>query len=300
MIADHTNPNTIWTSGYSTYMLASRTTNGGSSWTRYQLTVSTGRAYTIEMDPADNDMVYVGGYEGTSPAIYVTANGGSSWSKLTASGLSGYVYDLALHPTDANTIYAGTASGIYRSVNGGSSFSKLGTVGHTRSLLINPMDTSTVYAGTYSQGVWVSYDGGSSWQEMNDGLDATKVNALAINPDNWVFAGTGSSSCYRWNIGTGIGEAAGAPLTPVSAYAAPNPVHSTASIHFTLIDPGNVRLAVYDMSGRLVSTLVDGGLNAGAHSVVWNAVDEGAAAGVYFFRLEAEGETQTGRLVLIR
>jgi photosystem II stability/assembly factor-like uncharacterized protein len=291
---------TFWTAGYSTYMLASKTTDGGSSWTRYQLTASTGRAYTLAMDPSDNDMVYVGGYEGSSPAIYVTSNSGSSWSKLTATGLSGYVYDLALHPTDANTIFAGTGSGIYRSTNGGSSFSKMGSVGNTRSLLFDPDDPTTLYAGTYSQGVWVSYNGGVSWQAMNDGLDASGANALSIHPDSWVFAGTSGSSCYRWNIGTGIEGAPGAELSPVSIYATPNPVYSTSSIHFSLPDAGDVRLAVYDMSGRLVSTLVEGGLSEGAHSVSWNATEEGAAAGVYFFRLETGGEIQTGRLVLIR
>jgi hypothetical protein len=300
IVHDPTAPSTVWTAGYSSYLLVSSSTDGGASWTRYQLGTGTGRPYAIAIDPSDGDLVYVGGYEVSSPAVYMTSNGGGSWTKLAASGLSGYVYDLAIDPTETSTIFAATGNGIYRSQNGGSSFAKMGTVGYTKTLCFDPADAATIYAGTYSQGAWVSHDGGSSWQEMNGGLDATRVSALAVHPDEWVFAGTGGSSCYRWSLGTGVGDATGTAICASGVHVAPNPVYTCASISFELAEPGSARLAVYDMSGRLVSTLVDGELAGGPHSVVWDASSEGAAAGVYFFRLEASGDTRTGRMVLVR
>ena len=300
MVHDPADPATLWTAGYSSYMLASSSTDGGTSWTRYQLGTGTGRAYTLAIDPDDGDVVYVGGYESSSPAVYRTGNGGGSWTKLAASGLSGYVYDLALDPAETSTIFAATGNGIYRSQNGGSSFSKMGTVGYTKTLCFDPSDDGTIYAGTYSQGIWVSHDGGSSWQEMNSGLDASRVCALAVHPDEWVLAGTSGSSCYRWSLGTGVGDATGASICASGIHVAPNPVRTCASIGFDLASAGEVGLAVYDMTGRLVSTLVDAELAGGPHSVVWDAASEGAAAGVYFFRLVTSGETRTGRMVLVR
>ncbi len=64
-----------------------------------------------------------------------------------------------------------------------------------------------------------------------------------------------------------------------------------------------VRLAVYSASGRDVATLVDGVLEAGRYRIPWNGRDDRATAlgsGVYFYRLEAEGETVTRKMILVK
>jgi flagellar hook assembly protein FlgD len=67
--------------------------------------------------------------------------------------------------------------------------------------------------------------------------------------------------------------------------------------------PGNASLRVYDVSGRLIRSLVDGRLPAGMHEVMWNGRDENgamAASGVYFYRLSAGEIVQTRKMVLLR
>ncbi|NUO79739.1 T9SS type A sorting domain-containing protein, partial [candidate division KSB1 bacterium] len=62
-------------------------------------------------------------------------------------------------------------------------------------------------------------------------------------------------------------------------------------------------LAVYNILGRRVRTLVDGVQAAGEQRVTWDGRDdEGAAvtSGIYFYRLEANGLTQTRKLTLMR
>ena len=62
-----------------------------------------------------------------------------------------------------------------------------------------------------------------------------------------------------------------------------------------------VRIAVYDVAGRLVRTLVDDTRPAGAHSTTWNGLDTRdarVAAGVYFVRLEMGGQTMIKKAVL--
>lgn len=84
----------------------------------------------------------------------------------------------------------------------------------------------------------------------------------------------------------------------------PNPFNPRTVIGFSLDRPGPVRLRVYDVAGRLVRTLHDGGLlAAGSHQVVWDGShDTGrpAAAGVYHYRLEAGGRTASLRLTLLK
>ena len=79
------------------------------------------------------------------------------------------------------------------------------------------------------------------------------------------------------------------PAGTLQLAAHPNPVQGMLSIRFTLptADPG-ARLAVYDLSGRLVRTLDAQGLVAGDHTVAWDLRrDNGAQAraGVFFLRL---------------
>ncbi len=85
--------------------------------------------------------------------------------------------------------------------------------------------------------------------------------------------------------------------------ASPNPFNPATTIEFMLAVPGNASLRVYDVSGRLIRSLVNGRLPAGMHEVMWNGRDENgamAASGVYFYRLSAGEIVQTRKMVLLR
>lgn len=77
----------------------------------------------------------------------------------------------------------------------------------------------------------------------------------------------------------------------------PNPFGSFTTIPFTLSSAGQVRLTVYDMLGRVQTTLVDGILPAGEHQVRW---DSGKAAdGVYFVRLESDKQVSARQIIRV-
>lgn len=78
----------------------------------------------------------------------------------------------------------------------------------------------------------------------------------------------------------------------------PNPFNPVTNIEFSIPKSSIVRLAIYDIQGRLVKTLVNGELTAGTYKADWNAA--GYSSGVYFYKLEAEGFKQTKRLILVR
>lgn len=83
----------------------------------------------------------------------------------------------------------------------------------------------------------------------------------------------------------------------------PNPITSTAEILYQLPTRGEVSLSIYDITGRLVRTLVNGTQDAGAHRVVWDARDErglDVSSGLYFYRLSTGKATTTRKLVLLR
>jgi len=65
----------------------------------------------------------------------------------------------------------------------------------------------------------------------------------------------------------------------------PNPCRESTIINFQLPMPGHSTLNVYDASGRLVATLIDGKLSPGAHKVRWEKGNN--PSGIYFYRLSA-------------
>ena len=83
----------------------------------------------------------------------------------------------------------------------------------------------------------------------------------------------------------------------------PNPFNPSTRIRFEMPRPGHVRLAVYDVVGRFVTSLIDGPVAAGPSDVTWNGQDQqgrGVRSGVYFYRLESRGLLTTRKMVLIK
>ena len=85
--------------------------------------------------------------------------------------------------------------------------------------------------------------------------------------------------------------------------AAPNPFRGSTTIAFRLPAERQTDVSVYDVSGRLVRTLLRGTLPAGQGEAVWDGRDEAgqpAASGVYFVRLRTDGQARTRPLVRLR
>jgi hypothetical protein len=83
--------------------------------------------------------------------------------------------------------------------------------------------------------------------------------------------------------------------------AHPNPFNPVTTIRFSVpvVDTKHtVSLRVYDITGKLVETLVDEKLTPGNHSVNWNAV--GFSSGMYFVFLEGDGKRQIQKVVLMK
>jgi hypothetical protein len=93
------------------------------------------------------------------------------------------------------------------------------------------------------------------------------------------------------------------PVTVVLYQNTPNPFSAETAISYVLHESGRVTLRVYDLSGRLVSTLVDAHQHAGLFDVTWDATDQGGTpvgAGTYFYKLQAGAATATRRLTVVR
>ena len=98
-------------------------------------------------------------------------------------------------------------------------------------------------------------------------------------------------------------EALSAPMEYSLSDAYPNPFNPTTTLSFSVPTEGVVSLNIYDMTGRLVSTLVDGNLEQGYHSIIWNGMDSNGHAvssGMYIYSLNGEGVSITKKMVLMK
>ncbi|MDD4858565.1 MAG: FlgD immunoglobulin-like domain containing protein, partial [Candidatus Krumholzibacteria bacterium] len=96
------------------------------------------------------------------------------------------------------------------------------------------------------------------------------------------------------------------PKVPASTYLDqnyPNPFNPMTTIRIGLSEPSYVALRIYDVSGRLVRTLVAEHLAAGCYDKVWDGRDsrgESVASGIYFYKLDTKSVTETKKMILLR
>ncbi|OPL18379.1 MAG: hypothetical protein AVO35_05915 [Candidatus Aegiribacteria sp. MLS_C] len=106
---------------------------------------------------------------------------------------------------------------------------------------------------------------------------------------------------FDWYGNTGI---EGDPQGPLAISSAPNPFSAVTNISFNLASAGPVDIAVYDVTGRLVSSLADGqSFGEGTNTVQWDGTTFSgtqASPGVYFCRLTADGTSLTQRMLLVK
>ncbi len=78
----------------------------------------------------------------------------------------------------------------------------------------------------------------------------------------------------------------------------PNPFNPTTTISYSLDKKTNVKLQIFDITGGLVETLVNGSNHAGNHTVTWDASN--IASGIYFYQITADGQSITRKMTLLK
>lgn len=150
--------------------------------------------------------------------LYRTTDGGATWSLRASSpnipgGQGWYNLSLAADPGDPEKIIAGGVS-LYRSVNGGASFSVVGGNVHVDHHLAeyDAWDSNTLWVGS-DGGLWRSTDDGASWSDRNDGLVTYQFYDVCVNRNAgtpyYVLGGTQDNGTDRYSGTTTWSEGLG-------------------------------------------------------------------------------------------
>jgi len=179
-------------------------------------------------------------------------------------------------------------------------------------------DITSSNGGVESWIVKTDASGNIEWQRCYGGSSDERANHIALTPDSgYVFIGTSASNDFDvsghhgftsisdlWlvklsSFTTSIDEY-GVPVESLSIF--PNPVTTSADISFYLKEAGPVTMEIFDMQGRIISTIIDERLSAGTHTLKWNGrdnADSKLADGLYVVKVGTSGYTTTGRIMVV-
>ncbi len=179
----------------------------------------------------------------------------------------------------------------------------LSVEGRVRSNLLAVM--MNVGGGCFSQNTIASVDGATLSQTIRYVADSYIAGTCTWK--HWYYPA-------RWQVGTLI-PAGFVPLDtphilykeenePVLPFAFclsqnyPNPFNPSTNIAFNLPAAGKVDLTVYNILGQKVETLVDSYLDAGRHTVQWDASNQ--PSGIYFYRLKTDNNVETRKMSFVK
>lgn len=189
IVVDHQNPNILYLQvgkntgeqGIGIY----KSTNGGDSWAPTNFTQNLDnytQFYNLVQSPSNTSILLIA----TNKGIYRTENAGTNWSLIR----SGNATDVQFKVNDGNMVYANINGRFYRSIDKGRSFDFIATSpslsGRSR-ISVSKSDVNKVLIWA-SNGVWVSNNNGSSWDQKNRPLtedgNTIEFESMQISPNN--------------------------------------------------------------------------------------------------------------------
>jgi photosystem II stability/assembly factor-like uncharacterized protein len=190
IIVDPAKPNSVFLSACSGIY---KSENGGKLFHKVAgIPADARRTRVLMQDPNHPEVVYAG----TTQGLYKTVDGGKRFSAMTGADV--IVNDVYVDPADSNRVLLATdRGGVLASNDAGTTFAASNAGFSERkvdALLVDHADPARLYAGVVNDksygGVFVTLNGGATWEQIGDGLEGRDVFSLAQAQDGTVVAGT--------------------------------------------------------------------------------------------------------------
>ena len=181
----------VLTGGY----FPNRSQDGGSTWSPIALPRIPFRQ--LRAHPTDPNVVYFANGTNLNGSLLYSTDQGTQWSELPQPSYAEPLVNVVVAPSDASRIYGvtqyycayRTCGEVHRSSDGGSSWTATG-LNRAVTLAVDPANEDVVYGGGK---MFRSVDGGTTWRQIDDGLDGARIHSVAIDPANRSHLVVGSS-----------------------------------------------------------------------------------------------------------
>jgi len=322
----------IWAAGYNGSI--TKTTNGGENWSPVSATgtnritglyffdMNTG--YVLSQSPerilkttnsgvnwfspllgqriqTGNNIFFVNQNTGfivcNAGLVYKTENSGGTWTSYLHSPTRDFkdVYFI----NSLTGWISGDGGIILKTTNSGLNWSVQSNSGHSLSKIYFTNENYGWAVGYYGF-MLLTTNGGANWYSSPSGTSKWLQGVSFINnTTGWVV---GSNCILKTTNGGNIVSLQNYSSSIPENYSLlqnyPNPFNPVTKIKFDIPEQSNAKIIIYDLLGRVVSTLVNEQLKPGSYSVDWDGA--AFASGVYFYSLVTEGFTETKRMVLVK
>lgn len=280
-------------------------TNLGDEWVTISGDLPGISANAIEVNPMDDDNMYVG----TDLGVYTTFDGGETWQKLADGMPNVAVVDLDFH----------APSGKLRAATHGRSIYEITVTVPVNLALFNARieGTSAVLDWSTTQEanlVGFAIERRTGIAERWDEIDFVASKPAAAGRGYYTYTDSelpvgANEAIYRLRFIEGDGSEHYSheillSLGGVTPYEFaldqnfPNPFNPVTTIRYTVPQTGDVRLYVTDAKGTTLATLVNEKQLAGSHTTHFSAAD--VPSGMYFYHLETAGGKLTRKMVVLK
>ena len=268
-------------------------TNNGTNWTAAGTGTKNMKVYSLAVNGA---YLFAGTEYGD---VYRTSNNGTSWTAVRIGLANGSVSTIVV--SGAN-LYAGTdGGGVFLSTNNGTSWTP--TIDNyltDKRIQAIAVSGTNLFVGTFHDGVFLLTNNAIRWYNVSIGLVNLFVRSFAIIGSN-IFAGTGGAGVWRRPLSEMITSGAVSPNEQLASFMLdqnyPNPFTTSTTISFTLAERGFVALDIYDILGRKVGALVNEIMDAGHHSIEFDA--KNVSDGAYTAKMRMNGGEREMKMVRI-
>ena len=195
-----------------------------------------------------------------------------------------------------------------KSTDKGQTWTTIGNGSYIYSFAENSAGQLFFGTNNYGQGVYRSIDFGETWGLISDGLPTSiNINALAIDSEDYLYAGTGGKSMFKTTTSTvvSVEDLEFKPISFSLEQNYPNPFNPSTKIIWQSPVGSWQTLKVYDVLGKEVATLVDEYKSSGMYNLQFTmnnlpAGRQGLSSGIYFYQLRAGDFVQTKKMVIIK
>jgi photosystem II stability/assembly factor-like uncharacterized protein len=279
----------------SKYNVVRKTTDGGNTWV-----TQTG---VLWMEPAAlccldaNTWIVADG--GTN--LNKTTNGGTNWSVTSYPVFGGGVYEMCF--VNSSLGFIGTYEGkIFKSTNAGNNWTQISTIDSVylqhNMTFVNENTGYICGRGRYY--IFRTTNGGYNWTKQAFGSNVSINYVHFLNShtgyaggyDGLIFKTTNGGSVFVGNISTQV------PAAYSLSQNYPNPFNPSTNIKFEIPNSSDVKIAVYDLSGKEIETIVNEHLQAGTYQAVWDASKY--SSGVYFYRIITPNFSDSRKMILVK
>ena len=273
-----------------------KTTNSGINW--FYLSTATGGVGTPQAIYFVNDQT---GFLTRLRTVHRTTNSGLNWEivhSAPASEILKYIYfpeeNIGYLPLRNNKVMKTTDYGNTWAVY---TVDNLDTNVILEGANIHFININTGYIGRHNN-VYKTTNGGLNWVRnfprtgSLNGLFMTSEDTCYIVGDNGAILRTTANVFGIRQLGNVIPE----KYNLYQSY--PNPFNPKVTIKFDIAENSDVKLVIYDLLGREITTLVSDKLNSGIYQIEWNASNY--TSGIYFYRLKAGDYSSAKKMILVK